>query len=231
MGITVAARAQYENAVKKLFPQGAYWDEQFSDPASDASIFVKAKADELIRFRGRMGSLYSESRPETAGELIEDWERVLLGYLNGRLPLEERRKKIIEKEAPAISRALIEGIAQRYGLTLIDIIFPFKPSFFGFSEFGRSIFSRPAFYSVFYIITKIQNEELRAEAGERVAKLMKNSSFGQACFGAGQFLGRSFFIKDYSSRVLSGMRTLNDFESDVNSRLIASNIAYFLYKF
>jgi hypothetical protein len=230
MGITVAARAQYENAVKKLFPQGAYWDGQFSDPASDVSIFIKAKADELTRFRGRMGSLCDESRPETAGELIEDWERALLGYLNGRLPLEERRRKIIEKESPPVSRSLIAGVAEGYGLTLADIIFPFKASFFGFSKFGRSVFSRPAFYSVFYIITAFQDEDLRTEAAGRVTALVKNASFGRARFGAGQFLGRSFFIKDYSSRVFSGIKTLGDFERDVNSKLIASNIAYFLYK-
>jgi hypothetical protein len=178
-----------------------------------------------------MSNLYSESRPETAGELIEDWERALLGYLNGRLPLEERRIKIIEKESPPVSRALIAGIAQKYGLTLADIIFPFKTSFFGFSEFGRSIFSRPAFFSVFYIAAAFQNEELKIEARNRVTMLIKKSSFGQARFGAGRFLGRSFFIKDYSSRVFSGMKKLDEFEHDVSNKLIASNIVYFLYKF
>ncbi|MDR2942776.1 MAG: YmfQ family protein [Treponema sp.] len=231
MGLAVANEARYDDAVRCLFPQGEYWDTQFADPQSDVNLFCKVKSAEIIKLRKRMCDLFAESSCQSAVETINDWERVLLGHLNMQLTLEERREILIKKNTSLINRALIAEIAQRYGLTLIDIIFPFKPSFFGFSKFGCSIFSRPAFYSAFYIITKFQNEELRAEAGRRVAKLIKNSTFGSGCFGFGQFLGRSFFIKDYSSRIFSGIKILNDFEIAVNNRLIASNINYFLYKF
>jgi len=177
-----------------------------------------------------MSDLLAESDYQTAVESIDDWERVLLGYTNIHLPIEERRKILATKKTPLINRILIADIAQKYGLTLIDIIFPFKPSFFGFSKFGRSIFSRPAFYSVFYVIAAFQNEELRIEAKNCITKLIKNSSFGQGCFGIGHFFRRSFFIKDYSSRIFSEIEILDDFERDVNDKLIASNIAYFLYK-
>jgi len=230
MGINAGTEKDYSNAIRGLFPQGEYWNKQFADPDSDVNLYCKAKSKEIIFLRGRMCALFAESDYQSAVETIDDWERILLGYLNVQLPLEERREILGTRETPLINRLLIADIAQKYGLTLLDIIFPFKPSFFGFSEFGRAIFSRPAFYSVFYIIITFQNEELRIEAQDRVTRLIKNSSFGQGCFGSGQFLGRSFFIKDYSSRIFSRMKTLEDFERDVNNKLIASNIAYFLYK-
>jgi len=42
MGMTVARKEQYEAAVRKLFPQGEYWDKQFANPQSDISLFVQA---------------------------------------------------------------------------------------------------------------------------------------------------------------------------------------------
>ena len=74
----VAASAEYESAIKKLFPQGEYWDRQFADPESDVSLFCKAKAPELFKFRKRMEALQNESFVETTEELVADWERVLL---------------------------------------------------------------------------------------------------------------------------------------------------------
>jgi uncharacterized protein YmfQ (DUF2313 family) len=41
------------------------------------SLFVKAKACELERFRKRTAALVKESPAETADELVADWERVL----------------------------------------------------------------------------------------------------------------------------------------------------------
>jgi hypothetical protein len=230
MGLAIASEARYKDAVRCLFPQGEYWDAQFAAPQSDTSLFAQAKTAELTRLRQRMSVLLDESRMETTTELIDGWERVILGYTNVQLPLEERRKILSSRKAETVNRIIISGFAETYGLTLVDIVFPFKPSFFGFSVFGSSIFSRPAFFSVFYIISVFKNEELRIEARNRITRLMKNSLFGQSCFGTGQFLGRSFFIKDYGSYIFSGMEKLDDFERAVNSELIASNIAYFIYK-
>ncbi|MDR1698968.1 MAG: hypothetical protein LBR75_04005, partial [Prevotellaceae bacterium] len=46
---------------KKLFPQGDYWDKQFACPASDISLFCKAKAESLVRFKKRIADLQKES--------------------------------------------------------------------------------------------------------------------------------------------------------------------------
>jgi hypothetical protein len=231
MGITAAAESSYSEAVRGLFPQGEYWQRQFADPESDASLFCKAKTQEIIRFRNRMHDLLLESDYRTAVETIGDWERVLLGYTNAHLPLEERREILGAQKGTIINRIVISNIAQKHGLALADIVFPFKPSFFGFSEFGCSIFSRPVFFSVFCIIAAFQSGELKAEAKGRVTRLLNNASFGRGCFGIGQFLGRSYFNKEHASRIFWGIKALDDFEQDVSDKLLSSNIAYFQYRF
>jgi len=231
MGIAAAPKAAYENAIRKLFPRGDYWDGQFADPESDASLFVKAKADELIRFRCRMDDLLAEGKYETASETIGGWERVFLGAVNAQLPLGERRRVIGFKGLKNISRKIIAGIAQQHGLALVDIVFPFKPSFFGFSEFGRSVFSHGVFFSVFYIVAAFHDWALKDEANKRKAQLLSRSSFGQGCFGTGQFLGRSHFNRHYAGRAFTGMGALGGFERDVNGKLLSGSIAYFQYKF
>jgi len=230
MGLAVAAKTQYINTIKKLFPQGDYWAAQFADPGSDASLFVEAKADELIKFRERMSALLDEGQPKSTTELITDWERVYLNSLNSQLPLEQRRKLLSLTGRQVINLKSISDIANNYGLMLVDIVFPFKTSFFGFSKFGISLFSRPAFFSVFYIITAFQKDALITEAKECINRLLKYSAFGRSCFGTGQFLGRSFFNKNYASRVYIGMKALDDFEREVTDTLLSSNIPYFLYK-
>jgi hypothetical protein len=231
MGLNVASEKDYSGAIRNLFPQGEYWEKQFSDPASDLNLFCRAKTKEIIYLRQRMIALFAESNFQTAVETIDDWEHVLLGYLNKQLPLDERREVLAERKNAIVNRALIAAIAQRHGLTLLDIIFPFKPSFFGFSSFGVSIFSRPVFYSVIYIITKFKDDELKGEATECIIKLQKYSLFGYTCFGTGQFQRFiSFDDQTHSSSFFSGIEALKDFEKAVNAVLTASNIAYFQYK-
>jgi len=231
MGIAAATKKDYSEAVRGLFPQGEYWQRQFADPESDASLFCKAKAQEIIRFRNRMRDLLLESDYRTAVETIGDWERVLLGYTNAHLPLEERRKILSSEKNSIINRIAISNIAQKHGLSLVDIIFPFKTSFFGFSQFCYSIFSHPVFFSLFYIIAAFQSDELKTEAKGRVTRLLDSASFGRGCFGIGQFLGRSYFNKEHASRVFRGIKALNDFEQDLSNKLLSSNIAYFQYRF
>jgi len=230
MGITAAAEKDYSGAVRALFPEGDYWDSQFADPESDLSLFCRAKTQEIIRFRKRMRDLYQESDYRTAVQTMDDWERVLLDYTNNQLPLEERRNIISAQKNSVINRIIIANIAQIHGLVLVDIVFPFKPSFFGFSQFGRSIFSRPVFFSVFYIIAAIHGEAARNEAKGRINRLSDNASFGRSRFGIGLFLGRFYFNKHYASRIFRGIKELDDFEQDVGGKLLANSITYFQYR-
>jgi len=176
MGIIAASMMQYENAIKKLFPRGAYWEEQFADPESDVSIFVRAKVDELIRFRGRMSNLYNESRPDICEELIEDWERVLLNELNIGKTLTERRGLLLSKENDNLSRAALQNIAKKYGFNIVDVYF-YRPAFFGFSRFGINRIAGPAFWQVIIITvdTHGNNDQIAQFEASLQAKLLASS--------------------------------------------------------
>jgi uncharacterized protein YmfQ (DUF2313 family) len=156
-----ASRAKYESAIKKLFPQGDYWDEQFADPAGDVSLFARAKLDELIRFRRRMSDLQNESRTETTGELIADWERVLLGEVTYGKSLAERRLLLKSREDNKLNRAELQKIADIYGFTILDITFPYRPAFFAHARFNTSFLGGPAVFSVLLIRASEAREKFR----------------------------------------------------------------------
>jgi uncharacterized protein YmfQ (DUF2313 family) len=151
---------RYESAIKKLFPRGGYWDEQFADPTGDVSLFAKAKMDELLRFRGRMSGLRDESRIETAGELIDDWERVLLGKITYGKTLTERRLLLGSKEDNTLNRMELQKTADIYGLSITDVSFPYRPGFFGFSRFNQRV-GGPAGFSVLLVVASLDRAGFR----------------------------------------------------------------------
>jgi hypothetical protein len=217
MGISIAAEKDYSAAVRDLFPKGEYWEKQFADLQSDINLFCTAKTKEIVCLRKRIKDLLLESNSSTALETIEDWERVLIGHMNVQLSLSERREKLNIQKTPLISRLVISEIAKNYGLKFINLIFPFKASFFGFSSFGLSMFSRPAFFSVFFIIIEFKNEELKNIAKERITGLLETSFFEQTYPGL------------YEGKFFSGIKALDDFEKTIKRRLLFGNTVFFQY--
>jgi hypothetical protein len=198
----VATPAQYEWAVKKLFPQGSYWDKQFSDPTSDVSLFAKAKIEELIRFRGRMDALLGESRIETTEELIADWERVLLGEVTYGKTLEEQRLLLKSKQDNKLNRAELQKIAGMYGLAITDITFPYRPAFFSHTFFNTFL-GGPACFSVLLVTASWERGKFRAlfKAGHPAQQ------FGMMRFGLGRLawlpVNRLRFYLDKTLRLAS----------------------------
>ena len=137
MGLAAASKERYESAIKKLFPQGGYWDEQFADPESDTSLFVKAKAAELKRFRERMAALLDEGKPESTTELIDGWERVLLNDVFSNLDINQRRLQLESKNDLKLNRAELQKTAAMFGLNIEDVTVPYRPRCFGFAKFGQ----------------------------------------------------------------------------------------------
>jgi uncharacterized protein YmfQ (DUF2313 family) len=161
MGITVHAPEQYGESLRNLFPRGPYWDRQFADPRSDCSLFVRAKLDGLVRFRTRMSDLQDESMVPSATETLDAWERVLAAAITRGLDPEERRSRLLSRQNAHISRAVIHDIGQVYGLTVTDIVFPFRPAFFGFSRCALDRVSSPAAYAVLFLYGTPDNAVLR----------------------------------------------------------------------
>jgi hypothetical protein len=170
MGLAIASRAQYENAIKKLFPQGDYWDEQFADPTSDVSLFCQAKAEEMFRFRGRMANLQSESVVSTAEETLADWERVLKGTITTGLEPDDRRALLMAQDDEKINLSSIQIIGKIYGWDITKITFPLRPAFFGFSHFGHDRIAGPAAFSAINIYVAGGEETARSFMENKLAK-------------------------------------------------------------
>jgi hypothetical protein len=180
-----APRALHESAIKRLFPQGDYWDEQFADPESDVSLFVNAKLDELTRFRGRMSALYDESRIETTDELIADWKRVLLENAPYGKTLTERRLLLKSKEDNKLNRAEMEKTAGLYELSIADVAFPYRPGFFGFSRVNTSCIGSPATFSILSITAL--RKGFRANVWAMIQEEFAAKRFGAVHFGLDRF--------------------------------------------
>jgi uncharacterized protein YmfQ (DUF2313 family) len=162
MGIAIASKTQYEDAVRRLFPQGEYWDAQLADPKSDTSLFVQAKAAELMRLRQRMSALLDESKMETTTELIADWERVYLDAVFPNLDINQRRLQLKLKDDLKLNRAELQKIAAMFGFAIKNIQMPYRPAFFGFTRFGVERAASPAAWQVIHIfvITQGNNDQI-----------------------------------------------------------------------
>jgi uncharacterized protein YmfQ (DUF2313 family) len=161
MGIIKPTPEQYETSFRKLFPQGDYWDRQFSNPQSDVSLFCQAKLPEFISFRGKMDSLRDESKPQSAVELLDDWERVLNGSVLRGLNIQQRRMMLLQKNKEKITRGDLQKIADIFGFVITDVRLPYRPAFFGFNYFGIDNIASPAAWQVIhiYVLTKDNGEQ------------------------------------------------------------------------
>jgi hypothetical protein len=191
----VAATTEYENAIRKLFPQGEYWDRQFSDPESDVSLFCKAKLPELIKFRRRMETLQNESYVETTEELITDWERVLLNSVYPSLSLIQRRLQLKKMWTVRLNRAELQKVADIFELTIADVFFPYRSGFFGFSRFGNSYIGSPLVFSVLFFT--IQQENFREKSWALIKPDYPTKKFGRMRFG----LDRLVYFPIYQLRL------------------------------
>lgn len=142
MDIKTADAAEYLEPLKKLFPQGAYWDNLLSDSASDISLVCKARSESIADFRARIDQLQRESFCAQSDETISDWERVYFGYNNGDVELKTRRNLLImQKTGNGINFSKLNFIAQDYGGAVSSWEIPYRPAGFGHAQFGLTYMS------------------------------------------------------------------------------------------
>ncbi|GAB6392726.1 MAG: DUF2313 domain-containing protein [Treponematales bacterium] len=167
----VAERGKYLASIKRLFPQGEYWDARFADGASDVSLFCEAKLPELLRFLERKSQLRDEPRPETAEELIADWERVLLGSVSCGLDLNQRRALLRGVNRAVFNRNVVRDTAKLYGMTVIAAEFPFRPAFFARARFGLDQAAGPAAFMALSVrVRETPEAAVRSEFEKQVIK-------------------------------------------------------------
>ncbi|MCL2602437.1 MAG: hypothetical protein FWD91_06450 [Treponema sp.] len=172
MGISAAVLDQYKNSIRKLFPQGEYWDRQFADDQSDASVFVKAKLQSLERFRLSMKELHNESRIESAELLLGDWERVMLGGVNHGLDTEQRRGILLAANAGSFNIESIRKTGRLFGITIADVRFPLRPAFFAHCRFGVDRMASPAAFSVLFVYASGAEQSVRDEFEKKLLSTM-----------------------------------------------------------
>ena len=227
MGIAAASKAQYKNAVRKLFPQGDYWEEQFADPESDASLFAEAKAAELIRFRERMGALLDESKPESTAELIAEWERVLLDGVFSGLGINQRRYLLKSRENLNLNRAVLQKTAAMFGLNIKDVTIPYRPRCFGFAKFGQERLGGILTFFVLRIVA--------AEAGlEAKYRPIIKTEWEMGGFARMRFALDRLAFYPVSERALldehiARVKPYREFEEAIRSILLANHIPFFYY--
>jgi uncharacterized protein YmfQ (DUF2313 family) len=224
----------YETAIKKLFPEGDYWDAQFADANSDVSLFCKAKLPELLRFRERMDVLQAESLPEKTEELIADWERVLLGTVNHDLDINQRRLLLKSKRDVKLNRAELQKVASMFGFNIAGITFPYRPAFFGWSRFNEPVYN-PVVFSV--LLFTVSRENLFSFCWEIIKSDVPHRGIGRMRFGTDRvayFPPRSNGNYDYESLVsnyiIRAKKLFNEFETALQKKLLANHIPLFWYE-
>lgn len=132
MELAVGTERQYAESLRKMLPQGDYWDKIKTNSDSDINLILEGMAHDIRYFRERMSQALNEAYPATADETIENWERVRLGKTNPDLPIENRRALILSNAG----FSAIHKIAESYGAE-ISVEFPFKCGCFGWQKFGQ----------------------------------------------------------------------------------------------
>lgn len=132
MELTVGTAEQYTESLKKLLPQGSYWEKLTENGESDLNKILSAFGSDVRFFRQHMVRLLKEAYPATAEETLENWEIVRLGTTNPDLPTENRRALILSNAG----FSAIYKIAESFG-TEISVEFPFKCGCFGWQKAGQ----------------------------------------------------------------------------------------------
>jgi hypothetical protein len=232
MGIAVASREQYKSAIRRLFPQGAYWDAQFADAGSDVSLFCEAKLDELLHFRGRMSVLQDESSIETTNELIADWERVILDEVKTG-DLAARRLTLKQKQDVQLNRAELDKTAGMYGFSIADIEFPYRPAFLGHAVFGQQ---RVCGFSAFSVLRfTLTKDGLIDEIAAVHSADWAERGFGRLRCGHDRMAYLPVSDGEVTTPqlvnfVIHEKKLFNEFEGAVKGKMLANQIAYFWYE-
>jgi len=204
-----APQTVYEEAVKNLFPPGEYWEERLADPASDVSLFCKAKAAWIYRFRLRMEALRKESLPGSSAELINEWESTLLNAVFPDLPLAERQAALTAWPPWRINLKEIRAMALKCNLRVFDLSFPQRSS------------------ALPLICVFLEGDSL-SFALDFLCPRMAGARFGSARFGTTPLA----CIEPLGEEVLKRLRAagfFTAFENWVRPRMLAGQVTTFTY--
>ena len=113
----VYTQEEYAQSIRELYPPGRYFEAQFADPESELSLYVEGLAAGAYRLQERNVDLLMEAYPDTADELITDYERVF--EVTPVTELEARRNNVMTEWIGSLFRPVDwDRIAAEYDFTL-----------------------------------------------------------------------------------------------------------------
>lgn len=150
----------YNIAIKKLLPQGSYWDNLLADSESDLNKIITAKSVCLATYRQRATDLKQEAFISTCDETMTDYERVYLNTSNEALSFSQRRALLLATQNGVINISILQSLAGIYGAKITRAYNPYTDCFFGHSFFG-DLMASPAAKNVVFITAEAP-EDIRA---------------------------------------------------------------------
>lgn len=172
----ITNKERYIEAVKELYPEGSFFEEQFNDKESDLSALAKAQAENIYNIKIEFNKLWLEARLETCSEYtIADYERIRTGEIQPNLSLEER-KEAIELNSNKVLKIdwerVNEYINEKYKANILSVDEKIMPAFFGETRFGQErIFDYRAF-SLIIISLTVENTESENEIEGYISKFL-----------------------------------------------------------
>lgn len=138
----ITTKERYIEAVKELYPEGSFWDEQFADKESDLSLLAEAQAETLYNMKIELNKLWLEARLDTCTEdTIADYERAYTKKIQPDLSLAERKNAIKTATNPSLKvdwDKEKEYIESAFGVSVLSIEPKIKPAFFPETKCGQN---------------------------------------------------------------------------------------------
>jgi hypothetical protein len=136
----------------------------------------------------------------------------------------ERRLFLALNDTSKLNRTELQKIAVMYGLTILDITFPYHPAFFGHACFNSSFLGGPAAFSVLLITAGRDRGELYALFSEQQCTMR---------FGLDRLAWSPFCLypeKAFVKYVVQEKHLFKDFEQAIQDKLLANQIPFFKYE-
>lgn len=137
----ITEKERYNEAVKELYPEGSFWDEQFADKESDLSLLAEAQAETLYNIKIELNKLWLEARLDTCTEsTIADYERIYTGKVQPNLSLSERKAALKSVSSTSLRNDwdyIKNHIKEKYNIEILSVDEKIKPAFFPETRCGQ----------------------------------------------------------------------------------------------
>lgn len=172
MGL-IANEKRYIDAIKELYPRGKFFEDEFSNFESDLSKIVEVKGKELYNFKKKIQNLWNEAILDTcSNKTIADYERTITGIIRNDLSLDERKTVLKQYQYGKLDLSMLEGIAKIYNAKILKVEYPYLPSLFGLSRFGRTRIINYKAFNVIYVYAILNENANKEKFEEGINKIM-----------------------------------------------------------